>query len=184
MTNDKFNLYTSLPLRVLIRVGKVVATDGLACDVIITHITGKKGWLKAGDVLFVALRKESFIPHFVTGIKSATEKEIILHFDETDSIEAARKLVSKELFVQEEILAKGAADSPLLWIGFEVIDAAAGSLGPIEDIYQTAQQWLAQVRVNGKEALLPIIEQTLRKVDLKARQVFVSMPDGLLEVYS
>ena len=167
----------------MIRCGKIVATHGLGGDLILTHITGKKAWLKPGDVLFVALKKESYIPHFVANIKSATEKEIILHLEETESVEVARKLVGKEVFVQEDILVKGAQDSPLLWIGFEVIDEVSGSLGAIEDIYQTAQQWLAQVRVNGKEALLPIIEQTLRKVDLKKKQVFVVMPDGLLEVY-
>ncbi len=148
-----------------------------------THVTGKKGWLKAGDVLFVALRKGSHIPHFVSRIKTAGEDEIILHFDETDAVEAARKLVGKEVFVQEDILAKTALDSPLLWIGFEAIDEASGSLGPIEDIYQTAQQWLATVRIGGKEALLPIIDQTLGSVDLKKREVHLKLPDGLLDIY-
>ena len=151
---------------------------------ILSHVTGRKGWLKAGDVLFVALRKESFIPHFVSGIKSATEKEMILHLEETDAVEVAKKLVGKEVFVAEDVLAQAGSDSPLLWIGFEVIDEQAGSLGPIEDIYQTAQQWLAQVRIRDQEALLPLIEQTLKRVDLKKKQVFVALPDGLLEIYS
>lgn len=168
----------------MIRVGKIAATHGLGGGVILTHNTGKKAWLKVGDVLFVALRKDSYIPHFVANIKSATAHEIIVHLEETDAVEAARKLVGKEVFVREELLTKAAVESPLLWIGFEVIDQSAGSLGAIEDIYQTAQQWLAAIRINGKEALLPLIEQTLQRVDIKKRQVFVNMPDGLLEVYA
>lgn len=168
----------------MIRVGKIVATHGLAGDVIITHVTGKKAWLKAGDVLFVSLRKESFIPHFVSAVKSATDGEVILRFEETDTVEAARKLIGKEVHVEEELLLKATIDTPLLWIGFEAIDDAAGSLGPIEDIYQTAQQWLATVRVNGNEALLPLIEQTLKKVDMKKKQVHLRLPDGLLEIYA
>lgn len=168
----------------MIRVGKLVATHGLGGDLILTHVTGKKGWLKAGDALFVALRKESYIPYFVSKVKSDTEDEVIVHFEDTDAVEAAKKLVGKEVFVEEDVLAKGGQDSPLLWIGFEAIDETAGSLGPIEDIYQTAQQWLATVRINGKEALLPLIEQTLKRVDIKKKQVFVAMPDGLLEVYA
>jgi 16S rRNA processing protein RimM len=167
----------------MIRVGKIVATHGLVGDVVITHVTGKKNWLKVNDVLFVALRKGSHIPHFINKIKSADEEEAILHFEDTESIEEARKLVGKELFVEEEVLSDQAQDSPLLWIGFEAIDKTAGSLGPIEDIYQTAQQWLATVHVSGKEALLPIIDQTLVSVDLQKRQVFLDLPDGLLEVY-
>jgi 16S rRNA processing protein RimM len=168
----------------MIRVGKLVATHGLGGDLIMTHITGKKGWLKNGDVVFVALRKESYIPHFVSRIKSADTEEMVLHFEDTDAVEVARKLVGKEVYVQEDVLAKGGQDSPLLWIGFEAIDEQAGSLGPIEDIYQTAQQWLAAVRINGREALLPLIEQTLKGVDVRKKQVFLAMPDGLLDIYA
>jgi 16S rRNA processing protein RimM len=168
----------------MIRVGKIVATHGLAGDVVITHITGKKSWLKANDVLFVSPVKESYIPYFITKIKSTDEEEVILHFDETESVEVARKLVGKQVFVEEDMLMKEVQDSPLLWIGFEAIDETAGSLGQIEDIYQTAQQWLATVRVNGKEALLPLIDQTLKGVDLKKKKVHLSLPDGLLDIYS
>lgn len=168
----------------MLRVGKIVATHGLAGDVILTHITGKKSWLKVGDVLFVALQKESYIPHFVKRIKTSSEKEITLQFEETENVEAARKLLSREVFVKEEMLIGAASDSPLLWIGFEAIDKQEGSLGIIRDMYKTAQQWLATVDVNGKEALLPIVEQTLEKVDLKKKQVFLDLPDGLLAVYS
>lgn len=167
----------------MIRVGKLVATHGLGGDLILTHITGKKDWLKAGDVLFVALRKESYIPHFVAKIKTASAEELILHFEDTDAVEVAKKLVGKEVYVEEEVLAKTAQDSPLLWIGFEAIDETAGSLGPVEDIYQTAQQWLATVHISGKEALLPLIDQTLKGIDLKKKQLYLTLPDGLLEIY-
>lgn len=168
----------------MLRIGKLVATHGVGGDLVLTHITGKKGWIKAGDALFVALRQGSRIPHFVSKIKSEQEGEIVLHFEDTDSPEAARLLVGKEVFADEAVLATAGQDSPLLWIGFEAIDEKTGSLGPVEDIYQTAQQWLATVRINGKEALLPLIEQTLKKVDIKNRKLFLDMPDGLLDVYA
>jgi 16S rRNA processing protein RimM len=168
----------------MLRIGKLVATHGVGGDLILTHITGRQGWLKAGDVLFVALRKGSRIPHFVSKIKNEQEGEMVLHLEDTDTPEAAKLLVGKEVFANEEVLATAGADSPLLWIGFEAIDENAGSLGPVEDIYQTAQQWLATVRVNGKEALLPLIEQTLKSVDLKGRRLYLSIPEGLLDVYA
>lgn len=174
----------AIPLAVMLRVGKIVATHGLSGDIVMTHITGKKSWLKAGDVVFVALQKDSYIPHFVKRIKATNDKEITLQFEEMETVEAARKLVSREVYVKEEMLLGAASDSPLLWIGFEAIDAQKGSLGLIKDMYKTAQQWLATVEVNGKEALLPIVDQTLGKVDLKKKQVFLNLPDGLLEIYS
>lgn len=167
----------------MIRVGKIVAAHGLGGDLILTHVTGKKDWLKAGDVLFVALRKGSHIPHFISRIKSASQEEMILHLEEAESVEAAKKLVGKEIFVQDDMLAKAKLDTPLMWIGFEAIDVGEGSLGLIEDIYQTAQQWLATVRIDGKEALLPLIEQTVKKVDIKSKKLYLELPEGLLDVY-
>lgn len=168
----------------MIRVGKIVATHGLGGDVIVTHVTGRKNWLRAGDVLFVAVRKDSYIPHFVAKVKTPGAEEFILQFEDTDSVEAARKLVGKECFMEEDVLAQTGSDSPLLWIGFEAVDKNVGSLGPIVDIYQTAQQWLATVKYKGNEALLPLIEQTLRKIDLKKKQVHLELPDGLLDIYA
>lgn len=167
----------------MIRIGKLVATHGTGGDLILAHILGRRGWLQEGTALFVALRRGSQIPFFVTKIKSEKDDELVLHLDETDSPEAARSLVGKDVFADEELLAKASQDSPLLWIGFEAIDEKSGSLGPVEDVYQTAQQWLATVRVNGREALLPLVPQTLKKVELKSRKLYLSLPDGLLDVY-
>lgn len=168
----------------MIRIGKIVATHGLAGDLIITHLAGKKAWLKAGDVLFVALRKDSYIPFFVSTVKSVLPDELIIHFEDTDNVEAAKKLVSREIFVEENILVKSGADSPLLWIGFTLVDAAVGEIGLIKDVYQTRNQWLAEVDYKGSEVLVPLIEPVLQKADVKAKKVFVALPDGLLEVYS
>ncbi len=168
----------------MVRIGKIVATHGLAGDVIITHLAGKKAWLKSGDVLFVALRKDSYIPFFVNGVKSTIPDELVVHFEDTDTLESAKKLITKEVFVAEDILAKSGADSPLLWIGFQLIDAAAGEIGAIKDVYQTRNQWLAEVDYNGAEVLVPLVEPVLQKADIKAKKVWVALPDGLLEVYS
>lgn len=167
----------------MIRIGKIVATHGLSGDVIITHLGGNKPWLKPGDALFVALRKDSHIPFFVSSVKSAVPDELIIHFEDTDTIEAAKKLVSRELFVVEENLVKIGADSPLLWIGFEMVDKAEGKIGVIKDVYQTRNQWLAEVDYKGTEVLVPLVSPVLDKVDVRAKTVYTELPDGLLDVY-
>lgn len=167
----------------MIRIGKIVASHRLAGDVIITHLGGNKPWLKPGDALFVALRKESYIPFFVTTVKSVIKDELIIHFEETETVEAAKKLVGKEIFVAEERLVQSGADSPLLWIGFELEDKAEGIIGIIKDVYQTRNQWLAEVDYNGTEVLVPLVPPVLDRADVKAKKVFTVLPDGLLDVY-
>ncbi len=167
----------------MLRIGKIVATHGLTGSVIMTHIIGHSKWLKKEDILFVEMNKDSRIPFFITELKAPKEGEYVLNFEDTKTVEAARKLVGKHVYVNEDVLAKHATDSPLLWIGFKVIDKTGGDLGPIEDIMQTASQWLAKLTYKGKEVLLPLIEQTIEGVDLKKKILHMDLPDGLLEVY-
>lgn len=168
----------------MIRIGKIVATHGLGGDVIMTHVAGRKNWLKKDDVLFVALRRDSHIPFFVTHIKSAGVDELIVHLEDTDTVEAAKRLIAKEVFVKEEVLEKsGATDSPLVWIGFEMQDAALGKIGLITDVFQTPTQWLAAVDHEGHEVLVPLIAPVLRRTDVTRKVVEVQLPEGLLDVY-
>ena len=169
----------------MIRVGKIVATHGLSGDVIMTHITGKKNWLKKGDPLFVALRKDSHIPYFVAAIKNAAKDELVVLLEDIDSVESAKKLVGKEVFIEQMVLEKsGVEDSPLLWIGYTLTDKEVGVIGIVKDVFQTANQWLAEVDYKGNEVLIPLINPVLVKVDVKTKTVHVDLPNGLLEVYS
>lgn len=167
----------------MIRIGKIVATRGLTGEVIITHLAGNKTWLRPGNSLFVSLRKESYIPFFVKGVKSSIPDELVVHFEDVEDIESAKKLIGKELFVAEDILVKSGADSPLLWIGFEMIDKIAGSIGTIKDVFQTKNQWLAEVDYKGTEVLVPLVPPVLDRADVTLKKVYTVLPDGLLEVY-
>ena len=168
----------------MVRIGKIVAAHGLQGDVIMTHSTGNGKWLKKGGVLHVALRKGSSIPYFIQGVKRADAKEAVLHFEETETVEAAKMLIGKEVFAAQEDIATTSKDSPLVWIGFELRDVENGRVGIIADVFQTAHQWLAQVMIGEKEALIPLIEQTIKKTDLKAKVITVDLPPGLLEIYT
>jgi 16S rRNA processing protein RimM len=57
------------------------------------------------------------------------------------------------------------------------------ALGPILEVIEQPHQVLCRLEIDSKEVLIPINEQTLNKVDHKNRCVFLTLPDGLLEVY-
>ena len=45
------------------------------------------------------------------------------------------------------------------------------------------QQLLCRIEMNKQEVLIPLHEETLKKIDHKKRQVHVQLPDGLLGIY-
>lgn len=166
----------------MIRIGKIAATHGLKGEVIVTHILNKKGWLNKNDVLFLELNKNSFIPFFVTGIKADREDECVIKLEDLETVEAAKKLIGKKVYMEEILLEKQNIDSPLLWIGFNIIDKQMGEIGKINDVMQTAHQWLASVNYNDKEILIPLIQEMIVDLNIRNKYIRMDLPEGLLEV--
>lgn len=167
----------------MIRVGKIVATHGHQGGLIFTHVVGNSKWLKNNAVLFIELNKNSYIPFFVTNYKKANPEEYIISLEDIASMEAGKKLVGKHVYVEEDILSGYADDSPLLWIGFKVMDNIKGDLGVIAYVMLTGQQWLAKIMMGDKEVLLPLVVQTIEKINLKTKTLYTKMPEGLVEMY-
>ncbi len=167
----------------MIRIGKIVATHGIGGSLIFTHVVGNSNWLKKEHILHVEMQKGSFIPYFIAQCKSSGPKEYQINIENIDRVEDAKKLVTKHVYVDESVLADYARQSPLLWIGFMVTDKHSGQLGPIDDVMQTGSQWLAKLTYKEKEVLIPLIDETIEKLDIKLKTLSVNLPDGLLEVY-
>jgi len=167
----------------MIRIGKIVATHGLNGSLILTHIVGNSTWLKKEQVLLVEMQKGSYIPYFVTHCKASNDAEYIINVEEVDKIESAKKMISKQVYVGESVLSDYAKQSPLLWIGFSIIDKEKGKIGDIDDVSQTGFQWIAKITYSGVEVLIPLIDQVIEKIDIKTKIINVKLPEGLLEVY-
>lgn len=172
----------TVSLQSMIRIGKIVATHGLQGNLIFTHIVGTSNWLKADDVLFLEMNKGSFIPFFVQNVKAANEEEYIINFEDVSTIEAAKKLIGKQVYAQENLLSMHAKDTPLMWIGFNIVDSELGGIGQIEDVLQTGHQWLARLIYNENEVLIPLIDPMIIEVNTRNKFIRMQLPNGLLEL--
>ena len=167
----------------MIRIGKIVATHGLQGSLVLTHIVGDSKWLKKDTTLFVEMQKGSFIPFFTASAKATNDEEYTISLEDVGYVDAAKRLVGRQVYVQEDVLANYADRSPLLWIGFTLVDKEKGNIGQIEDVMQTATQWLAKLTYQDTEVLIPLIEQTISQINLKTKIINITLPEGLLEVY-
>ncbi|TDN40506.1 16S rRNA processing protein RimM [Hymenobacter sp. UV11] len=68
-------------------------------------------------------------------------------------------------------------------IGFQVIDEKEGALGVVENFYELPQQDVLAMRYKGQEVLLPVVDELVSHADMEAKQLFVNMPEGLLDIY-
>lgn len=108
----------------------------------------------------------------------------LLKFREVVDRDTAETLLGAELLLGRDDLRPLEEGEYFLHelVGLEVLDERLGSLGPIVDVYDTAGQVLAAVRVEGRERLFPLRREFVRKVEMDGRRIEVVLPDGLLEL--
>jgi 16S rRNA processing protein RimM len=168
----------------MIRVGKIVAAHGLNGTLVLTHILGTAKWLKKGQAIMVEVVKGSYIPFFVAALKAVNSDEFYINLEDVSTVMDAKKLVTKYVYVDGATLKEYAKKIPLLWIGFQLTDTEKGELGTIADIYQTANQWVGKIIIDGAEVLIPLVDPLVQKVDIKLRRVSITLPEGLIEIYT
>jgi 16S rRNA processing protein RimM len=165
------------------KIGKFVASFGLKGELLLKHNLGKKTSLKGLKAIFVEERKESFIPWFVESTKIKSDEEIYIKLEGVNMREQATKLTQKEVWIPEEDFKKfSAKTSPINFLGFTIIEGDK-ALGKILEVIEQPHQILCRIELNGKEAYIPLHEETIVKIDRKKQEVIVSLPPGLLEIY-
>ena len=163
--------------------GKLVAVFGLKGEMVLKHALGKKSSLKGLAAIFIEEKKESFLPWFVESAKIKSDEDVYVKLEGIDSREAAMKLMQKEVWIPEADFKKLAAKSaPASILGYTIIDEGK-PLSEILEVIEQPHQLLCRLEMNEKEVLIPLNEQTIGNIDHKKKQVNVSLPDGLLEIY-
>lgn len=165
------------------KIGKLAASTGLKGELVLQHNLGKKTTFKGLEAIFIEEKKDSFLPYFIESAKIRNDDETVIKLEGIDKMEAARKLTPKEVWLAADDFKKFAAkSSPIAMLGFNLINDGE-DLGEILEVIEQPHQVLCAILYKGKEALIPVHEDSLEKVDAKNRKVFVTLPDGLLDIY-
>lgn len=165
------------------KIGKFVSTFGLKGELALKHNLGKKTSLKGLKTIFIEERKESFIPWFIESTKIKNEEEVYIKLEGVNTREQAIKLTQKEVWIPEEEFKKfSAKSSPINLLGYDIVEGEQ-VLGKILEVIEQPHQILCKIEFNKKEALIPLHQETIHKIDRKNQQVIVSLPPGLLEIY-
>ena len=135
------------------------------------------------ETIFIEEKKDSFLPYFITSSKIKNDKETFISLEGIPSKEAAKFLVKKEVWLSENDFKKFVAGAaPISFLGFTIVNDKK-ELGEVIEVIEQPHQLLLTILMDGKEAFIPIHEDSLEKVDKKNRKLYVDLPEGLLEIY-
>ncbi|HWD87088.1 MAG TPA: ribosome maturation factor RimM [Mucilaginibacter sp.] len=124
------------------------------------------------------------VPYFVSSVKYQGNGAY-LFLEDVDSVEKASRLVKKEVYLPKKLQPKKKKEEFTLMDlkGFIAIDENEGELGEILEIQELPQQYIASVQYKNREILFPLNESTIKGIDLNGGEVYVDLPEGLLDIY-
>ena len=163
--------------------GRVAKTHGIKGEVTIKlDVDDPSAYL---DLKYILLEINKVLtPFFVEKITPSGDK-FFVQIQDIKTVEAASALTGKEVWLPLELLPKLTGKQFYYHEvkGFTVVDDVYGELGPIKEVIEYPTQAILQVFKDGKEILIPILDQVIQKVDRKGRKLYVKAPEGLVEMY-
>lgn len=165
------------------KIGKLAATFGVQGQLVLEHSLGKKTSLKGLETVFIEEKKDTFLPYFISEVKIKNDREVFISLEGIKTKESARTLVKREVWLSEIDFKKFVANAaPISFLGFMIVKDGE-ELGEIIEVIEQPHQVLCTIIIENKEALIPIHEDSLKKIDKKNRRIDVNLPDGLLDIY-
>lgn len=125
------------------------------------------------------------LPYQVERVNPQIGLRVLLKLRGIDRIEEAEPLRGAKLWLPLSELPE-LGDTQFYFhdvIGFQVIDEKEGALGVVENFYELPQQDVLAMRYKGQEVLLPVVDELVSHADMEKKQLFVNMPEGLLDIY-
>ncbi len=165
------------------KIGKFAASHGLSGELILAHSLGTKTTLPGLEAVFIEEAAESFMPYFIENTTAKNDKEVYVKLEGIDNKEVARKLTPKEVWLAAADFEKFAAKAaPISMLGYDLVDGDT-NLGEIIEVIEQPHQLLCAILYKGNEALIPVHDDNLVKMDTKNRKLYVEVPEGLLDIY-
>jgi 16S rRNA processing protein RimM len=166
-----------------IKIGKLAASHGVKGDLILEHRFGKKTTLKGLKAIFIEEFTDRFLPYFIESVSVRSEQEVLIKLEGINDRESARKLTPKQVWIPEAAFKQyAAASAPISLLGFSIFQDDA-LLGEVIEVIEQPHQILCTILYKGKEALIPVHEESLEKMDVRQRRLDVQLPEGLLDLY-
>jgi len=122
------------------------------------------------------------LPYFIESVKGGPI--LLVRFEDMTSREDAAPLSGQDIYLRETDISdspdqpEGPAYEEL--VGYQLHDAQAGPVGEIAEVLEYPQQWIAIIRRDDQEIMVPLNEVFVQSVDEGQQVVHTDLPEGLL----
>lgn len=161
-------------------VGRLRRPHGVKGEMLVSIMTDFPERIQPGAILLVG---PNYRPLTVDGLRHHS-KGALIHFEEFENPEQLQGLQNQGLYVRADDrppLPEGEYYQHQL-IGLQVVSDEGQKLGALAEFIETGANDVLVVRPEeGKDILLPDIEDVVVGIDLEKKQITVHLIDGLIE---
>ncbi len=128
----------------------------------------------------------SLIPFFISNTHLNNNDSIRVKIDDINTVDEAKALIGKEIYLPLSSLPKLTGNKFYYHevINFKVTDTNLGEIGSITKILDYPTQAIFEItNPQGNEILVPIIDEVIVSVDRENKNITVTTPEGLVELY-
>ena len=164
--------------------GTIVKKYSFKGELLVKLDTDDPEMLTKMESVFVEQNK-NLIPFFITESSLHKSELLRVRFEEVDTEEEANSMIGSDLYLPLELLPKLSGNQFYYHevIGFEVIDLEYGPIGVITTVNEQTAQALFEIDHDGKQILIPIHDEIIKKVDRENKVISINAPEGLIELY-
>ena len=169
------------------QLGYLIKTHGLRGQ-LVAHfdVDNVAAYTKLKTVyLTLAGAPKKLVEHQIEKVQPQSGNKVLIKLHGIDRIEEAEPLRGSQLHLPLAALPELEDDQFYFHdvIGFTVVDENLGTLGTVENFYELPQQDMLAMRYQGQEVLIPVVDELISHADHTKKEIYVNLPDGLLDVY-
>ncbi|MBO5706960.1 MAG: 16S rRNA processing protein RimM [Bacteroidaceae bacterium] len=161
------------------KIGTLTRTHGIGGELSMNFTDDV--WDRA-DADYVFLEVDGIqVPFFLEGWRFRSDSVALLKFQDIDSSEDANEYVGADVYFPHSLTPEPDEDDEYTWrhfTGWQVVDAQAGPIGIIDYVEDSTVNTI--FCVDGK--LVPANEDFIERIDAKERIVYMTLPEGLLDL--
>ncbi|XOV67365.1 MAG: ribosome maturation factor RimM [Fluviicola sp.] len=136
------------------------------------------------DAVFIDIN-DQLTPFFVESLKLKNNGFAAVRFEGLNDENSAKKLLRKQLYLPAQVLPKLEGNNfyDHEVVRYKVFDTNYGEVGVLEQVVDFKVNPLLQVMNGEKEVLIPLLDNTVQKVDRDKKELHVTAPEGLIALY-
>jgi len=164
--------------------GKVVSKYSFKGEVLVKIDTDEPEIYENMESVFVSIGN-NLVPFFIDRCRLHKSTLLRIDFEEVKDEASADRIMGALLYLPLTMLPKLSGNKFYFHevIGFTLLDKVHGDIGLIKAVNDSSSQVLFEAKKGDKELLIPITDEIITKVDREAKTIYVTTPEGLVDLY-